>query len=467
MLTPPCRTMACRLAEDLERAFEQAFAALEEGPTDDSWSDEHTEVATEFAETLLQAQARFLEGLLGVVEDYGDEISSLRPPAQLADLHNTMTASIEDILREGREAAEDLEDIDTDIDSEAELEDFWTSLQSIGDSYSVSWARLEAACRGLRATLEAELGASVAICEADETREPAATPQPAAAAPKRPAGQGGSVETDREALVALYNAMDGPNWTNNENWLSDRPLREWHGVMTDASGRVISLDLFDNQLRGDLPPELGQLSNLEWLQLSVNQLSGDLPPELGQLSNLEDLSLTGNQLSGGIPAELGQLANLEELHLTGNQLRGEIPAELGRLSNLTWLSLGDNELRGEIPAELGRLPNLTWLDLGENELSGEIPAELSRLSDLESLGLWSNRLSGEIPAELGRLSNLTELWLDGNKLSGEIPAELGRRSNLTALWLGDNELSGCVPDALRDVDDNDFDELGLPFCAQE
>ena len=195
-----------QLAEDLERAFEQAFAALEEGPTEDSWSDEHTEVATEFAETLLQAQARFLEGLLGVLEDYGDEISSLRPPAQLADLHNTMTASIEEILREGREVAEDLKDIDTDIDSEAELEDFWTALQSIGDSYSVSWAQLEAACRGLRARLELVLGASVAICEAGETREPGATPQPAAATPERPAGQGDSVETDREALAALYNA---------------------------------------------------------------------------------------------------------------------------------------------------------------------------------------------------------------------------------------------------------------------
>ena len=48
-------------------------------------------------------------------------------------------------------------------------------------------------------------------------------------------------EPDREALVALYNATDGPNWANNDNWLSDRSLGEWHGVRTDANGRVMRL----------------------------------------------------------------------------------------------------------------------------------------------------------------------------------------------------------------------------------
>ncbi|WP_420448359.1 Ig-like domain-containing protein [Candidatus Palauibacter sp.] len=30
---------------------------------------------------------------------------------------------------------------------------------------------------------------------------------------------------DRAALVALYNATNGPNWVNNENWLTDAPLK--------------------------------------------------------------------------------------------------------------------------------------------------------------------------------------------------------------------------------------------------
>ena len=43
---------------------------------------------------------------------------------------------------------------------------------------------------------------------------------------------------DRAALVALYNATDGPNWTNNHNWLSEAPIGEWYGVTTDDDGRV-------------------------------------------------------------------------------------------------------------------------------------------------------------------------------------------------------------------------------------
>ena len=66
-----------------------------------------------------------------------------------------------------------------------------------------------------------------------------------------------SPETDREALVALYNATDGPNWTRNNNWLSDVPTSEWEGVTTDDNGRVTELDLRRNQLSGEIPPELG------------------------------------------------------------------------------------------------------------------------------------------------------------------------------------------------------------------
>ena len=107
-----------------------------------------------------------------------------------------------------------------------------------------------------------------------------------------------SAATDREALVALYNATDGANWEDNENWLSDAPLGEWHRVTTDDNGRVVRLDIFYNQLSGEIPPELGSLANLEVLDLSSNELSGEIPPELGSLANLEGLHLGANELSG-------------------------------------------------------------------------------------------------------------------------------------------------------------------------
>ena len=85
--------------------------------------------------------------------------------------------------------------------------------------------------------------------------------------------------------------------------------------------------------------------------LSTNNLSGEIPAELGSLSNLEYLNLSFNGLSGEIPAELGSLSNLKELLLDANGLSGEIPAELGSLSNLQLLVLHRNELSGEIQVD--------------------------------------------------------------------------------------------------------------------
>ena len=92
--------------------------------------------------------------------------------------------------------------------------------------------------------------------------------------------------TDRAALVTLYNATDGDNWTNNTNWLSSEPIGQWHGVTTNDSGRVTRLDLYRNQLSGELPAELGNLASLEALLLFGNQLSGELPQSLTGLTAL-------------------------------------------------------------------------------------------------------------------------------------------------------------------------------------
>ena len=169
-----------------------------------------------------------------------------------------------------------------------------------------------------------------------------------------------------QALVAFYNATDGANWANNENWLSDEPLDAWHGV-TVSDGRVTGLDLEQNQLTGPIPAELGRLSSLKDLQLYSNELTGPIPTELGNLSNLTALDLGGNQLTGSIPPELGNLSSLTWLDLFSNQLTGPIPSELGNLSSLTLLDLSYNQLTGSIPSELGNVASVT-LFLNGNEL---------------------------------------------------------------------------------------------------
>ena len=258
----------------------------------------------------------------------------------------------------------------------------------------------------------------------------------------------GSVAGDRAALEALYNATDGANWTDNTNWLSTEALSGWHGVVTDTNGRVTEVSLAQNELTGQIPSELEDLTNLITLYLGQNQLTGEIPSELGQLSNLEELQLGPNQLTGEIPSGLEDLTNLITLFLNGNQLTGEIPSELGQLSNLTTLFLNWNQLTGEIPSELGQLTNLQSLYLGQNQLTGEIPSELGDLTNLIALYLRTNQLTGEIPAELGQLSNLWVLDLGQNQLTGEILSELGQLTNLQSLYLGQNQLTGEIPSEL-------------------
>ena len=196
--------------------------------------------------------------------------------------------------------------------------------------------------------------------------------------------------SDRAVLEALYNATDGPNWTNNSNWLSNAPLEDWFGVDTDGSGRVTALSLLQNQLSGSIPAELGRLALLEHLGLAENQLNGSIPTELGGLANLEGLLLWRNALSGSIPPALGNLADLETLDVSINALSGSIPAALGNLAHLSYLGLSHNRLTGSIPGELGRLTNLRFLYAQDNELSGSIPAALGNLAILEVLALDSD-----------------------------------------------------------------------------
>ncbi len=130
-----------------------------------------------------------------------------------------------------------------------------------------------------------------------------------------------SVATDKAALVALYNATDGANWTVNTKWTSEETLSSWHGVTTDSDGRVTALALNDNGLDGTLPASLGNLSELEQLDLRDNDLSGALPSELGNLTNLTSLLLNESRaLTGPLPDGLRELSDLETVNIEDTEL---------------------------------------------------------------------------------------------------------------------------------------------------
>ena len=319
-------------------------------------------------------------------------------------------------------------------------------------------------------------------------------------------------EADRENLVAVFKAMGKKEHPG--------PIGTWPGVRLDQSGHVKTLDLYNpyNPYLVPVVPELARLSKLQALRLRG---SGELPPELGMLSNLEYLSIRGVRgvrgggLTGKIPPELGDLSNLTYLSLSGNQLSGEIPPELGKLRNLTSLYLRRNQLSGEIPAELEQLSNLLFVTLTRNPLSwsgclpyawydstGACSAASSRISQqqagqefralaalFEDLGgpewgtektgstgsainrwengqvwgpttkvtssvclyaEWDREIKGILPAELGDLTYLRTLDIRGSggrfdrgSLEGGIPKELGNLSHLSILIINGLDGAAC------------------------
>lgn len=182
-----------------------------------------------------------------------------------------------------------------------------------------------------------------------------------------------------------------------------------------------------------LPAEIGQLVNLEILDLKVNQITA-IPPTIGYLTNLTRIDLSNNRLKT-IPTEIKQLINLTEFSLSRNHLTA-VPSEIWQLNNLVELSLSRNALI-DISPKIKQLTCLIELYLGGNWLT-TIPPEIGQLTDLSELYVWGNKLKN-IPPEIGLLTNLKELYLWGNQLTA-IPSEIGQLNSLTLLDLTDNEL---------------------------
>ncbi len=302
------------------------------------------------------------------------------------------------------------------------------------------------------------------------------------------AQDGGAVELCRNGVVvpepqdypglvadcaALLGALN--QWEDSGlNWSAERPIRRWEGVFlsqdplpsylrsTSSELRVTLLRLNSNYLEV-LPPEIGQLAKLEYLDFSRNELK-TIPPEIGQLIQLKSLDLRSNNLEM-LPPEIGQLIQLKELKLHLNNLE-ELPPEIGQLSKLEYLTLWANELKTippeigqltqletlvlsanyleELPPEIGQLAKLEYLSLSGNEFE-TIPSELSQLGNLRTLYIGFCRLRGAILPDLGNLDQLEWLFLAGNFLSGAIPPELGQLALLEILDLSENDLTGEIP----------------------
>lgn len=266
---------------------------------------------------------------------------------------------------------------------------------------------------------------------------------------------------DREVLIAFYKATNGDGWTNNENWCSDKPLREWYGIGTDGKSRVLSIVLDRNNLIGQFPSNIGDLKQLRYLRLNDNYLYGELPESFYDLTELEYFSVSNsnfgseggtividpnnpeaptlgrNQLSGTISEKIGNLKNLYEFSVTQNMLEGELPKAIWKLPKLKALLLTHNKnLYGEIPEDIGNLKNLVQLWLNGNNFSGKLPKAITTLSNLEELIIGSNAFTGELPKDIGNLKKLRQFTCGNNLFEGEIPESICDCLNLEWIALG-------------------------------
>lgn len=134
------------------------------------------------------------------------------------------------------------------------------------------------------------------------------------------------------ALNEFYNALDGDNWEENTNWLDtlNNTVADWLGI-TITENSVTKIDLPANNLVGELPQAITNLTELTVLKLDTNFVSGSIENWIDDLDKLEELNLVKNNISGEINSELGKLFGLKSLKLSNNLLEGEIP---GRLTNI-------------------------------------------------------------------------------------------------------------------------------------
>jgi hypothetical protein len=310
-----------------------------------------------------------------------------------------------------------------------------------------NWPRRRAPNIPMRCSMPSLLiVALLAVCgtpakATDGPAAPGATADPSIPEPTDPALR----DRERKTLIAFYRALGGPDWIERDFWDSARPVGEWHGVKTDADGRVVQLTIYDNNVTGTLPPVICELERLHTLHLSFNKLSGPLPDGLGKCRALRNLWLKGNKLTGRLPDSVAVLPELEYLDIHANAFTGPLPT-VWNTPKLTIFRADDNRISGPLPEQLFRQTALQQIFLINNKLSGPIPTSLG--GNLSTLLLSNNQLTGPIPEAAGRLKKLIDLRLDRNRLSGPIPATLVEAPSLQVLRLDHNRFSGSIPPGL-------------------
>lgn len=347
------------------------------------------------------------------------------------------------------------------------------------------------------------------------------------------------LEVEREALLSFKDNLKDPSGRLS-SWVGE-DCCNWTGVGCDnitGQANVVKLDLkspFDEEnnpcLEGKISPSLLNLKHLSYLDLSLNNFSGNtIPKFLGSIEGLFYLNLSFSMFAGVVPPHLGNLSRLQyldlnsldlevkslewfvgfpslrylnlgyvylgkvpdwldavnmlpslaELHLaycglvslphsissvnftlllvidlsSNNFYSSSIPHWFSNVSRLSTINLAFTQLIGDIPVGLGHLTNLRILDLHQTHLIGKIPSSFSKLCNLQTVDMQFNNISGEITELLDGLSQCSNSSLEyldlssNNFLGGSLPSSLGGLKKLQTLDLSNNQMNGTIPESI-------------------
>ncbi|XP_021741848.1 receptor-like protein 2 [Chenopodium quinoa] len=239
------------------------------------------------------------------------------------------------------------------------------------------------------------------------------------------------------------------------------------------------LDISNNDLKGQIPDAIGNLTNLEVLLLRGNHFHGQVPFQLCNLLHLSLLDLSSNNLYGPIPSCLSQIPATGGIH--ESNIIGAIGMDFGLINEGIVGDLIDAKLRSAHNAFYNKaefvtknmaynyegrvLHYMSGIDLSCNKLIGHIPHELGNLSNIQALNLSHNKLWGVIPSDFSNLKSIESVDLSYNRLNGRIPAEFSNLNTLEVFNVSYNNLSGRIP---FDAQSSTFDASsyqGNPFLC--
>ena len=225
---------------------------------------------------------------------------------------------------------------------------------------------------------------------------------------------------------------------------------------------------------GPIPPQVGMLSRVFYLDFSFNYFSGSIPRSIANMTTLKYFYVNTNLLSGSIPVEFTQLSRLVQCYLHENLLSGNLPIDMGNLTDMQIFAAYSNRLTGRIPSsmsQLGRLYQLflqsnfftgpvanifndtiqrvlATVDLSSNLLTGELPLDLFISRTLQSFSAGRNCFSGTLPSLLCKSQRLTFLSLDGMNTAANCRDLLFPSFTGITTYTRKNDLQGGIPDCL-------------------